>query len=321
MKTQRYASLAGRAAGNYLSSKPLCISFEITHNCNAFCRHCHLGGRNIAEKRAPAEEFGEICRRLRPVIAQISGGEPLLRRDLTDIVKAFRRPDRAPVIVITTNAALLTYDRYRELRAAGVDEFSISLDYPDERHDDFRGIPGLFGKIRTLIERISGEAEKGVTFCCVIQSDNFRDLPRLAELAGRWGVRLNLSAYTMLRTKETRYLISPADLREFKEVVHRLKEIKKTSRALRTSSYVLDKMAEYFDRGGMPRCQTGRRFFNVNPDGTFSPCGLIITDFKSARELRDRFCRSNACVSCYTSIRANTEKPVWRMLYDNIAGR
>jgi MoaA/NifB/PqqE/SkfB family radical SAM enzyme len=156
----------------------------------------------VEEERASPKMLGEICRELSPVVAQASGGEPLLRKDLEQIIQTWRVPNRAPFIVVTTNATLLTHERYMSLQEAGVDEFSISLDYPDERHDEFRGVPGLFHRIENLIQGLDPKKNKTISLCCVIQSDNFRLMPQMAEIANTWGVRLNFSAYNTLRTHD-----------------------------------------------------------------------------------------------------------------------
>lgn len=314
---RRTLSLAARGGRNYLTKKPLCISFEVTHSCNAKCKHCHLHGP-VEEERASPERLGEICRELSPVVAQASGGEPLLRKDLEQIIQSWRVPNRAPFIVVTTNATLLSLDRYTSLKQAGVDEFSISLDYPDERHDEFRGVPGLFRKIENLVENLGSQRDKSISLCCVIQSDNFRLLTQMAELARKWGVRLNFSAYNTLRTHDQSYMLSKNELEEFREIIPVLLEYQKKYKNIRTSGYVLQKMVKYFAHGYMPRCRTGERFFNVNPNGTFSPCGLIITDYKTREEFIEGFCKTNTCVYCYTSIRANTEKPRRYVLWDNL---
>lgn len=311
----RRASLGWRGFRNYISKRPIAISFEVTHSCNAQCRHCHLGG-GVKEDRASAQAYAEICRRLRPVIAQFSGGEPLLRQDLEDIIRAVRVPNRAPYIIITTNAALLTRERYERLREAGTDEFSISLDYPDDRHDAFRGIPGLFGRIKTFVESFNPQEDKPLTLCCVIQSDNFRDLPRLAELAREWEVNLNLSAYTPMRTHNLAYMIPPEELEEFRRVARQLLKFKKAHNRIFTTGYQFRNMMTYFQQGFFSGCRTGVRFCNVNPNGTFSPCGLIITNFKTLDDLKKGFSATNDCANCLTSIRANCEKPVWRSALD-----
>jgi MoaA/NifB/PqqE/SkfB family radical SAM enzyme len=319
MTLARNLSLGWRGLRNYCAGRPFSISFEVTHACNARCKHCHLRGVVQDEERAAPARFGEICQELQPVVAQASGGEPLLRHDLEDIIRSFRRPNRAPMIAVTTNASLLTRERYTSLHEAGVDEFSISLDYPDERHDEFRGIPGLFGRIRDLVTGLKDTPHRGLLLCTVVQSDNIGSLARLAELAHEWGVKVNFSSYTTLRTQNMDYLLSPAQVGQLEhEVVPRLLELRQRNRNVLPSAYALHNMVRYFREREMPGCGTGRKFLNVNPDGTLSPCGLIITRFKHRQELLAGFARQNTCRACYTSMRANCEKPASHLALDNL---
>ena len=313
----RSLALGLRGARNYLSGRPLCASFEITRNCNALCRHCHLGGRAGEEVRAAPETYGRICRELTPVVAQVSGGEPLLRRDAEHVVRALRGRT-FPYIVLTTNGALLSFDRYAGLSEAGVDEVSLSFDYPDERHDAFRGIPGLFGRIRDFVARAGRTRGARLTLSCVIQSDNFRDMLRAAELARSWGVGLNFSTYTWMRTEDRSLMISSDDVGELRETIERVMAFKKAHGTIFTSDYVLRRIPDYFARGSFPGCRAGQRFIVVNPDATFSPCGLIIRDYATFADMQREFVRTNACTSCYTSSRANSEKPMLRAGLDNI---
>lgn len=313
----RTLSLIKRGMRNYLSKKPFCVSFEVTYRCNARCRHCHLGGP-VDERRATPRRFGEICRKLQPVVAQVSGGEPLLRKDLEQIIEAIRIPNKAPYIVVTTNGTLLTKQRYQRLRQSGVDEFSLSLDYPDERHDEFRRVPGLFKRIEKLVTDLESENCKAITLSCVVQKDNFRDLPQLAELARKWKIRINFSTYTWLRTGNKDYLLSNEDLIEFKEIVKRLLDYRKKNKNFFASEYIFKRMFEFFKKENIPNCRAGENFFVVNPDGTFSPCGLIIKKYKTQLEIKREFLQNNTCGYCNTSIRANTEKPIKYMIMDNI---
>jgi MoaA/NifB/PqqE/SkfB family radical SAM enzyme len=252
------------------------------------------------------------------VAVLVSGGEPLLRKDAEEIISALRTPERAPYIAMTTNGWLLTPERYQRLRAAGVDRFSVSLDYPDERHDEFRGIPGLFERIRGLIKGLDGDQPKAINISCVVQRDNFRDLKRIAELGVEWDVRVNFSTYTPLRTGDEDYLLGQEDLPEFKSVVSELVTMKKQHKNIRTSDYVFGKMIEFFETGGLPDCLAGERYFVVNPDGTFSPCGLVMRDYTSLEELREKFTKHNACGACYTSLRADCERPLRYLATDTI---
>ena len=195
----RQLSIAKRGVSNIFANLPLCVSFEITHACNANCDHCHRGGP-VEENRASAEDFARIYRQLKPPVVQVSGGEPMLRDDVLDIIRGVQQPDGTPYIILVTNGSLLTPESIRQTIEAGVDAYSISLDYPDERHDEFRMIPGLFNHLKDLIGSIAPEERQKITLNCVVQSDNFRELLPLAQLASEWGVCLNYSPYTWLRT-------------------------------------------------------------------------------------------------------------------------
>lgn len=313
----RTVRLAARGAVNYLLRRPYCLSFEVTRACNARCKHCHLGGV-VSETRASAEVYGHLRRKLSPVIAQVSGGEPLLRNDLEEIVAALSNPGGAPYIALTTNAALLTTERFLALRHAGLDEFSISLDYPDERHDEFRRVPGLFGRIRSLISSLEAQELASVTLACVVQKDNFRELLSLAELARMWGVRLNLSTYTHLRTKDNGYVPSSDELVELESVIKRLVAFRRDYGVIHTSEHVFARMVAFFRNGRVPSCRAGTKFLVANPDGTLSPCGLLIRDHRTRRELLRAFSKQNTCGQCYTSIRANSEKPVKNLVWDSL---
>ena len=309
----RTLSLGRRAIQNMVTRKPLCVSFEITHSCNARCRHCHRGGM-VNERQAAPGQYAAICREISPPVIQISGGEPLLRRDVEDIVRALRQPGRAPFQIFVTNAALLNPDRFARLRMAGIDEFSISLDYPDDRHDSFRNIPGLFNHIVALAERLDPAEVRAVTFNCVVTRYNFRDLAALAALARELGAAMNYSPYTWMRTGDRDFMIPPENLPEFRDIIAKLADFKRRYRTIRTSEAFFRDMVLFFENESIPDCRAGERFLVVNPDGSFSPCGLIMTSFANRRDLVREFSRANTCAACNTCIRAGTEQPFNNLL-------
>ena len=313
----RILSMVNRGIKNYFTKRPFCVSFEVTHCCNARCKHCHLGGP-VDEQRATPQRFGEIYRELKPLVAQISGGEPLLRKDLEQIVEAIRTPNRAPYIIVTTNGVLLTKERYLRLREAGVDEFSLSLDYPDERQDEFRRVPGLFRRIERLFKELESENNKAITLSCVVQSDNFREIIRLVELALYWNVNINFSTYTYLRTENKAYMLSKEEIKELKEIINKLLQFKRKHKNVLVSNYTLERMLDFFENVSLSNCRAGEKFFVVNSDGSLSPCGLIIKKYSSQKEIKQDFLKNNTCGYCYTSIRANTEKPGWYLIKDGL---
>lgn len=318
ISTGRDYSLAYRGLRNYITKRPLSVSFEVTYSCNAHCKHCHLGGIIKNEDQAPPEKFGELADIIQPVVAQISGGEPLLRKDVADIVRAIRRPGKAPYIVLTTNARLLTKEKYYELIDAGVDQYSVSLDYPDERHDQYRKIRGLYNWIKNLIHKLHSENEKKITLSCVVQNDNFRDLLEIAQLARDWGVTMNFSTYTWLRTMNKDYMLTKSELEEFMQIVDKLLEFNKSSNNFFSTEYTFKRMIDFFEHGTIPNCGAGESFYIVNPNGKLSPCGLILKYYDSIKQMKKDFVKTNTCGECNTSIRANCEKPLKYHIRENI---
>ena len=169
-----------------------------------------------------------------------------------------------------------------------------------------------------MIAELKEEKDNAITLLCVIQSDNYRDSIRMVELAKDWKVKVNFSTYTWLRTNDKHCLLNKQQIKEFRKIITQLLDLNKKYKNILTSEYVFNGMIKFFENESMPKCKTGRTFFNVNPDGTISPCGLIIKDYRTKRELQEKFSCHNSCTFCYTSIRANTEKPLYFLLKDNI---
>ena len=316
LSTGRKLLIAARAARNIAVGRPITVSFEVTFNCNANCRHCNWG-EYVKEPRLGPEVWGQRIAELKPVVAQISGGEPLLRKDIYDIITEMRRRDPLAVFVLTTNVQLMTEEKYLRFREVGVDEFSFSLDYPDERHNAYRQLKENFEHIRKLVPRLAAHGNHDIVLACVVQSDNFRELPRIAELAREWGVCVNFSIYTHLRTGITELTINPdGQLNQLRGVVDQLIHMQRDGYPIATSAYSLRKMLDFYATTSQPNCQAGRRFFIINPWGKLAPCGIIQGQFDSQDELMEKFTKINTCAACYTAIRANCEKSPYRMIVD-----
>jgi MoaA/NifB/PqqE/SkfB family radical SAM enzyme len=136
--------LIGRGIHNYMTKRPLVVAYEVTLSCNCNCRHCNLGGFVKDEKQIDPEEYGDLTRHLSPVVVIFSGGETLLRRDMAAIVKAIKQSDGIPYLILVTNGMLLNESKYLQLSEAGVSQSSVSLEFPDEQQDEFRGRPGPY---------------------------------------------------------------------------------------------------------------------------------------------------------------------------------
>lgn len=305
---------------NVLRKRPLSVSFEVTHACTANCWHCNWGGP-IRETRLGPEEYAAICRELDPVVSHVSGGEPLARGDLDEIIRAMANPGRLPFMIVVSNASQLTPERFLRLKRAGMDQLSVSIDFPDDRHSEFRRIPGLFDRMGRVIPECARIGDPGdVVLNCCISSWNFRAVPDIVRVAESWGVSVNFSAYTPLRTDDERGLVRGDEHRgELRRVFDQLLALKRAGKPVYTSERVLGRFYRFLCGEEVPNCQAGIRFLVINPDGRLTPCAMVMAYYNDQRTMQREFSCRNTCTRCYISTRANTEKAPSEFLGDNVA--
>jgi len=307
---------------NYFSGSPLVVSFETTLACNANCTHCDLGGTIKNEKKLKPEEFRKYVDTYRPVAVQLSGGEPLLRKDLREVVQALKINPFFPYTILVTNGWLLSVEKYKLLRDVGVNQFSISLDFPDERHDEFRKMNGLFARMDKNIPEIVKLSDGDVVLNTAITAANVRDIPGIVETARRWGVCLSFSIYTPLRTGDKSLVVSsPQDIEYLENIFSNCKKRKGIYASVVNSKYNLDGLMKFVKDGVMPNCTAGKRFLVVRPDGLLNPCSLHRVQFDTQKEMVREFSMKNRCGGCYVSIRSYVEISFIKLFWENVTLR
>ncbi|NHV06874.1 MAG: radical SAM protein [Thaumarchaeota archaeon] len=135
---------------NYFYS-PEKVYFEVTSRCNLKCPHCYFypysgkGDLSLDEIKKLSDEL----ERLGVFSVAIGGGEPLLREDITEVVKQFCSKNLS--VTLATNGAMLTESLAEELWKVGLRSIQFSLDGNEEVHDNIRG-RGVFKKVQEAIK-------------------------------------------------------------------------------------------------------------------------------------------------------------------------
>jgi MoaA/NifB/PqqE/SkfB family radical SAM enzyme len=300
--------LVTRGIHSYITKRPIVVSYEVTFSCNCNCHHCDLGGLIKDEKQIKPEEYRDLTQRLKPVAAQISGGEPLLRKDIAAIVKAIKQAG-VQYAILVTNGVLLNESNYLQLREAGVNQFSVSLDFPDERHDEFRRRPGLYKRLDQTLPQLAKLGFRDIILNTAITKANLREILPLAKKAAEWGVDISYSAYTALRTGNEDYCLKNGeDLEILRQAINELIILKKQGTHLTNPELTLRDTLKFFEqRGYMPNCKAGIRFLVVMPDGSLVPCSLHRNKYATRKEMIENFSRTNRCGNCYVAIRSYSE--------------
>lgn len=314
--------MTARGTINYALKKPLAVSYELTHSCTCNCLHCDHGGLRPQEKHLKAEDYRQLQRKLKPILVQLSGGEPLLREDLLEIVRAVKESESIPYLIVVSNGSRLTEELYLQCIEAGVNQFSLSLDFPDERHDEFRRHTGLFQHLSETVPKLTAHGLENIVMNTAITRWNLPHLEECYEKAKEWGASISFSAYTAKRTGNAEYDIKdPQDLELLKKTVDRLLVLKENNGCIVNSGWTLTGTYQFFKNNGAPGCKAGIRYMVVNPDGTMRPCSMYDCKYENRDEMYEKFIKNNTCDACYVSIRAYLSESYWRLLGDNIRER
>jgi MoaA/NifB/PqqE/SkfB family radical SAM enzyme len=237
-----------------------------------------------------------------------TGGEPLLRRDLEQLVSAVARAVRLKYIAVITHGGMLTPERALSLWDAGINQFNISLDFLDERHDRARGIPGLTAKILSTIPKMRELGIDNIRFNTVIKDVNLDQLVPIAHRARELGAGVSFSCYTDLKNGNAAYRVKMEQLQRLDAVINELLEFKRRHRGVITSSdYYLRQVPRYF-RGEMREpCLSGLRTVHVDPTGQVRRCPDFPNDFHWTEFRRYEPIDCNAC---YYACRGEAQAPL-----------
>jgi MoaA/NifB/PqqE/SkfB family radical SAM enzyme len=308
---------------NWLAERPIVVSFEVTDACTCWCKHCDHGGPRDESRNLKPSDYGRYMESLRPCVVQVSGGEPLMRDDVVEVVRAIKNGPRPPYTILVSNWSLMTHEKYLALREAGIDQFSVSLDFPDERHDDFRLHPGLYRHLSELIPELAKLGHDDIVLNSCITSENVGEIVALADKAREWGVNLCYSAYSSRRTGCRDYFLNtPEQLALLNKHLDTVEARRDRTNWIVNTPSTLDATRRYFADGGTPGCKAGLRFLVVTADGALQPCSMQFQRYPLEDRTRmiQEFTAKNECDQCYVSIRSYLDKSFPQLLWENVSG-
>ncbi|WP_147821991.1 12,18-didecarboxysiroheme deacetylase [Salidesulfovibrio onnuriiensis] len=183
----RYGRESGKLPSHLLQfskdKKPVVV-WNMTQRCNLKCVHCYAHAVDPSDHKDPigtdkAKEIIDDLAQFGAPVMLFSGGEPLVREDLTELAKyATGKGMRA---VISTNGTLITKRKAAELKEVGLSYVGISLDGAEAVHDKFRGVPGAYKQALKGVENCMAEGLKvGLRF--TINKRNAGEIPHLFDL-------------------------------------------------------------------------------------------------------------------------------------------
>lgn len=288
--------------------RPVLVHFEVTLRCNASCGFCDYWKTEPSARAAELKSFADAARFFNPMLVTFTGGEPTLRRDLEDLVAEVDRAISLKYLTLITHGAMLSGERAQSLWDAGVNQFNISLDYLDERHDRARGIPGLAARILGVIPDMRARGIDNIRFNTVIKNDNLDQILPIVARAEELGVGVNFSLYTDFKNGNRSFLIGDPELEQVSDVVSRLLAFKRRRRGVITNSdHYLEQIPRYVRGEIREPCESGIRTIHIDPMGHVKRCPDFPTDF----HWRDyRAYQPIDCNACFYACRGEAQAPL-----------
>src|SRR5256714_3783197 len=168
-----------------LNRRPLIVIWETTQSCDLACFHCRPCAQPLRHPleltTKEAEKLIDDVAELRPPIFILTGGDPLKRPDIYDLVCYAVKKQLHPAMTPSATP-LLSREAIFALKEAGLSRLAVSLDGSvPELHDAFRGVPGSYA--RTLQSILwANEAHLPIQVNTTVSKRNFHDLENMANL-------------------------------------------------------------------------------------------------------------------------------------------
>lgn len=297
--------------------RPYVVSWNLTYRCNLACEHCYLdaGGSPLvsAENFADRSELGtDECYRVIDEIAAfapecltiLTGGEPLLRRDILDIVR--RAAERGLWVVVGTNGVRISENVAARLAEAGARGLSLSLDALDpERHDRFRRVRGAW---QNTVEGAGILNRAGLPF--IVQTTagahNLGELNAIADFAHERLAAKVWNLYFLVPTGRGQFVsdMTPAEYDGVLESLYSIQQ-KYAGRMLvnaKCAPHYIKTVLQHADvsadgpsngelpirtySGGAGGCPAGTHYMGIRPNGDVTPCPYLPVFAGSLRDTR-----------------------------------
>jgi MoaA/NifB/PqqE/SkfB family radical SAM enzyme len=240
------------------------VVLAVTYRCNAKCKHCYAadlsrGKRREINTHETKKIIDEIAEN-NAINININGGEPLLRGDISEIVRY--ASSKGVVVSLNTNAYLLNKKKFKELRKAGLDSIVISLESLNGNlHDNFTAFPGLFNRaMNAFFYAKEIGIDVSINHAATPQSIRTEKFRGLLEFCMENNSILNLTFPVKLgRWKNCSGFIDLKDIKYLKTLSSKFPCIN------------IPDQRNFFGR----RCVAGTEKLYIDPYGNVTPCAAI----------------------------------------------
>lgn len=166
------------------------VDYVMTNLCNLNCRHCCLSATPISYDKVQFSANMDIIKKiicLNPETITLTGGEPLIVKNIYDILKHLRK-NYAGQVVLATNATLIDNSN-AELLCECIHHFDISIDGYDEKSTSLIRGAGVYGKVVNAIQILKNYGAKSISLSAVFTNSTKVQMERFVDFCSELGVK------------------------------------------------------------------------------------------------------------------------------------
>jgi MoaA/NifB/PqqE/SkfB family radical SAM enzyme len=268
---------------NAQRTAPISFFLALTYNCNYNCDHCSAKGRK-SENELNTEQWKSVIADLQEMGASVigfTGGEPLLRKDLKEIISAV---DDRSVTILYTNGKGLSYEKAKTFKENGLYAVGVSLDSIDEEYfNEFRKDKNAF---QNSVDALQNCRKAGL-YTMMQSVLRKEDISKkfLFDLF-KFGKKLNVHEIRILEPIRSGKLFYTDQRDESiffdKQTREKLIQLQfKINRKLRFPKMTTFAHTESDDKYG---CGAGTQHSYITPNGELLPCDFIPMSFGNVME-------------------------------------
>jgi len=252
---------------------PNSIVWDVTSRCNLKCKHCYVEAESKKTEEPSTEEAKAIIDQLKKAkvfTLSFSGGEPLLRDDLFELLEY---ATKSLVVDVASNGLLIDEDIANQLKSTGIAYMQLSFDGLEDAHDYLRGRKGAFNRLMETIEILKRVGLRfGVT--SVIYRKNVHEIKEMIELAEKLGA-FTIRFYRLIYTGRGKELTS-LDLTssEYKKALQEVYSHKGKISAVADEAFGFLLHGRENPHQGVG-CQAGRTIAGIKANGQVVPCPMF----------------------------------------------
>lgn len=260
------------------------LRISVTDRCNLACYYCRVAQGIVRLHHSDILSYEEINRLVKIMSAfgvkkvRLTGGEPLVRRDLPELVKMLKAIEGIETVALTTNGTFLS--RYlSELKEAGLDRLNVSLDTLNK--EKFRRITGVdkLDDVLSALELSKGLFRDPVRINTVILPENLDEVEDLLLFARNNGFFLRFIEYMPVPGSSGKF-ISADKVLEILRQLHKVEAMSKVSYDGPAELYLVDdeQKVGIIAARSHPFCDKCNRV-RITADGKLRPCLLSDLEF------------------------------------------